>query len=102
MRAGDLPLNGKKRKPPYKVGTAYWFGDLKGYCENIRIINDLDMPVNIVPRASSIRRAHIIELFKEKGIFKEFLDFHWPNGKTQRGKKLIEAYFQEKTKFEKK
>lgn len=41
---------------------------------------------------SSVRRGGIVGLFQEKGVFQEFLDLHWPNGKTPSGQTKIRWY----------
>lgn len=41
---------------------------------------------------STLKRAKVTELLKEKMILDEFIEKHWPLGKTNEGKKLIRRY----------
>ncbi|MCI0407265.1 MAG: endonuclease NucS [Acidobacteria bacterium] len=70
---------------------AYPFASEKGLAAEAEAIRTLKVTW---PRAinSSVRRGGIVKLFQEKGVFQEFLDAYWPNGKTPRGQTAVRWY----------
>jgi len=49
---------------------------------------------------SGVRRAHMIELLKDKGLLDDFLDEHWPDGHTARGRAKMDLYSRRRVAYE--
>jgi hypothetical protein len=78
---------------------AYAFGNEKGLTKEINEIKNMEIIKWDKSYTSGIRRGCILNLFKEKGIFSEFIKKHWNDGETQSGLakqnsyiKLVEDY----------
>lgn len=93
----------KRKRPALPLRAAYPFGVDRGLGEEIRAIQPDLMPIRKWTKSytSSVRRGHIIELFRRHDIFDEFKRIHWPFGNTSSGIVRTEQYLHIKQEYEK-
>lgn len=82
---------------PLKI--AYTFGMDRGLQTEISEIRDMEIEWDL-PYTSSVRRGFIIHLFETKGILDEFVDRHWPMGRTPSGLSNLRFCRRIKSRFE--
>lgn len=65
--------------------AAYAFGASHGLENEVAAIRH-------IPGSSSLRRGYILDLLERHGIFEEFIDKHWMNGRSKDGESRIKRY----------
>lgn len=67
--------------------AAYEFGREKGLGDEIAEIRS--MAIDGMRQASRVRRGYVADLFRRHDCLDEFIDKHWPYGRTQDGQRRL-------------
>ncbi len=81
------------------LNAAYPFGIERGYSREVNEIRNMEIEWDR-SFTSSVRRGFIADLFDRKGILSQFMDLHWPNGRTPEGERLLRRYRKIKAQYD--
>lgn len=71
--------------------AGYGFAGERGLADEAARIRNMAID-GFTNRQSSVRRGYMVKLFEEHGVFGEFMEKHWPYGKTPAGKSKYRRY----------
>ncbi len=78
---------------------AYKFGEANGLRDGIDSIRNMEIDPDM-KLPSSLRRAHVVELFQKHGLFEQFKATHWPFGNTSGGAAKQRFFHSLKARYE--
>lgn len=79
--------------------AAYRFASNTDIASEVDQIRNMSIDDVWRKRGSSVRRAYIVQLFREQGCLDDFINQHWSVGLTQEGQKKIRQYEEILTRY---
>lgn len=89
----------KTERKVLPLNSAYPFAEDKKLQKEVDEIRNMEVEWDLSYN-STVRRGHIVELFKRKGILPDFIDQSWPSGKTSWGERECDHYLRIKERYE--